>query len=344
MFQRGELNTADVTLRGLWNAVANDTIAGIRVSEDGVNWTTLENFSLNTTEKTFSGLINGLTTGWHEFQIEAFDADGSTLTTTSEKVGVGDLFITSGDANAANYGAKINRLAGENVYALDVSTGEWQLANDQQPGASTLLGGTSGSVWGKFGESLASLLGEGVPIGIVSTAQANTDVTSWDPFTAGSNYERLKAAIEALDGDFTAVLWDAGRTDHKNGINAETYRETMLRIIDAAYGLTDADDWSWVMATETFSEGTTDADLLAAQNAVIASRESVVAGPNLDAFAALLDENGFLTEVGLTQLANAWVYAVGTQVFNLPEPGTWSLLALGAFLLFASARRSLRRH
>lgn len=331
LFQRDSQNRADAKITGSWNAVSSDSIAKIQISENGTDWVDLENLSLDTSAKTYSGTIS-LGTGWHEFQIQALDSSGNVLTsTTTDKIGVGDIFITAGQFNSANHGSSQQFPTSGNVYALDVLTGEWKVANDPQPGAS----GAGGSTWPAMGETLSEMLGGDVPIGFVSTGVGGSSVQQW----VNGYQSRLFSALDALDGNVKAILWHQGETDSEgNGstMTGEQYVELLNSLIDVTREYSGDEDLAWMVALVSYFNGTTDEELRAAQMAVVNGDGNVFLGPDSDALlGALRAADGVhFSADGLQQLGEMWALQAGREFYGVPEPSTVWLLILGVGILW----------
>ncbi|MDO4573620.1 MAG: sialate O-acetylesterase [Planctomycetia bacterium] len=333
LFQR-DGSTGEATIAGTWEAISNETIAEIQISANGTDWTSV---MINRDEKSYSGTLT-LETGWHNVEIRALDASGDVLTSTFEKIGIGEIFITAGQSNAANYGGAAQYSRSGNVYEYDVNTGKWSLSVDPQSGAT----GTGGSTWPVMGDNLSEMLG-GVPVGVISTAVGGSSILSWDP-DGGGNYARLKAAIEAMDGRVAAILWHQGETDsagNNSSVTPEQYQEALVELITATQGLTSTlsdSEVAWMVALVSYFNGMTDEELRAAQRGAVANTENTYLGPDSDALSSLLyrisDTNVHFNDYGLNVLGEQWAFLLGTQLYGLPEPTSWSLLLLGlAFLM-----------
>ncbi len=155
-------------------------------------------------------------------------------------VGVGDIFITTGQSNMTGYGR-------DNAYdpvTLGVhalcNNGKWGLAT--QPlsmGIGNVFGfaetacGTSPAL--SFARTLHRYLG--VPIGILPTAVGGTPLTKWMPDGEGSCFQWMGNRI-AVTGDFKGYIWFQGCSD-ANENDAPTYFDrfaSMLKQWDEIYG------------------------------------------------------------------------------------------------------------
>lgn len=175
-FQRGADGNASATISGSWQAIADDTIATIRISENGTDWT---DATLDAANKTFTSAVT-LGTGWHAFQIQAFDAAGNLVTSASTgKIGVGDVLVAAGKTDTRS--GSVWATSG-NVVTLDPVTGKISLTGGSTP-------------WAETGEALTQKFPD-VPVAFV-------DATTNDQTQA---LAVLQAALDGLDGEM-AVLW-----------------------------------------------------------------------------------------------------------------------------------------
>jgi len=168
-------------------------------------------------------------------------------------VGVGEVFVVSGQSNSTNYGETPQGTVTKTVTAFDGNT--WRLANDPQPGVQD--DSKKGSFIPPFGDAMYRKYG--VPIGIASVGHGSTSVRQWLPaddpielmptmtkfvthapdgtlISDGTLFNGMLERIEQLGPHgFRAVLWHQGESDAhqppEHDISAETYRRMMERVI-----------------------------------------------------------------------------------------------------------------
>ena len=316
-YQRGVDGTANVALSGNWKTATGTTISVIQASADGTNWT---NLTMNS-----DGSYNGSLTldgGWHYVNVRALDVNGTVLaSTTTDKIGVGEIFITAGQSNSANYGdvgSVYNRSVSGNAVMFNPTTGQWEISNDPQPYTT----GTKGSTWVSFAETLSERLG--VPVATYSVGVGGTSIFQWKPenvdtsaegwdeipadfaFAGGATvnsmatakaatgtlYGRLAKAIDVLDGQFAAILWHQGESDYwiqdksENGVTGSQLYASTLESLIAASREEAGWDVPWGVAlVSKYSTGSVlypRPDVIAAQRSVIDSDDLVFQGPNTD--------------------------------------------------------------
>jgi Carbohydrate esterase, sialic acid-specific acetylesterase len=168
-------------------------------------------------------------------------------------VGVGEVFVVSGQSNSTNYGETPQVTETQKVTTFDGKV--WRLANDPQPGVQD--NSSKGSFIPPFGDALFRKYG--VPIGIASVGHGSTSVRQWLPAGTpvevmptmtrfvnaasdgtlvcdGTLFHGMMARIQELGPQgFRAVLWHQGESDShqppEHEIPAETYRRMLEQII-----------------------------------------------------------------------------------------------------------------
>ncbi|MDO4570350.1 MAG: sialate O-acetylesterase [Planctomycetia bacterium] len=356
---------ASVDISGTFQSVDSVSIDKIQASADGTNWVDLTMDAAGG----YSGAID-LAGGWHYVNVRALDGSGNVLTsTTTGKIGVGEIFITAGQSNSTNYGDVATASTTGNVVALNHTTGEWGYANDPQPVTINGSGDGSsrGSTWPAFGDTLSEMAG--VPIGIVSVGWGGSSIQQWNPdnvdtsvdgwdavaFSAGEStlFGRLAYAIEELDGEFAGVLWHQGESNA--GSTEDFYYNALKSLIEASREEAGWDvPWgvalvSWRPEGGSRDEGLISDAIRAAQLGVTEDMEGVFLGPDSDALLGLFrgtDGNSIhFSEEGLRYLGELWALTAGKDILGLPEPGTYAMMILGVVGLFFVVRRgrSVRR-
>ncbi|MEN8864565.1 MAG: sialate O-acetylesterase [Akkermansiaceae bacterium] len=258
----------------------------------------------------FSGnLTNVDAGGWYSVEVRSVVNGTPAETVTIDKVGVGDIYITAGQSNAANFGSPAATPVDDRVVArTSASSNTWAVAADPQP----ITNGTNGSPWSRLGDLLVDT--EDVPIGFVSVAVGGTSINTWVP--GQSNYEnRLKLAVESFPANgFRAVLWHQGESDANVGMTTATHEARLNSMIS---GSRTAAGWNvpWYLAEIGFSPN---ADLeeemriSAAQRSVVHGDPLIFLGPSTDEFhledasGGKLKDNVHFNAAGLFDHATQW--------------------------------------
>ncbi len=184
------------------------------------DWTVFELGGGLTADKSFT--VKAPAGGWYTMEIIAYDENRKVQARTlTDKVGIGEVFLVSGQSNSTNCGAP----AQSTTSGLVVSTNGklWKIAQDPQIGTADeyIPYCLNGSMWPKAGDLLAQKYQ--VPIAFASTGHSGTEVAHWlpnatNPFSANgappSLYTHLRnRAVFLGKNGFRAVLWHQGEND-----------------------------------------------------------------------------------------------------------------------------------
>ncbi|MBL4702675.1 MAG: hypothetical protein JKX85_15630 [Phycisphaeraceae bacterium] len=150
--------------------------------------------------------------GWYRLEFRFEKSNGEVIETAIDHVGIGEVFITAGQSNAANWGKPKQRTRTGMVVVFDGK--RWQAANDPLP----LCDGKSGSIWSLVGDRLNKALN--MPIGFMCLGVGGSGVRQWNPENYRNKvknaqlYGRFKKYVPLLRPyGFRAVLWHQGETD-----------------------------------------------------------------------------------------------------------------------------------
>jgi hypothetical protein len=251
--------------------------------------------------------IIGVPTGWYDLQVAATGAVSRTVTVP--RIGVGEVFVTAGQSNAANNGQTPQRLTDPRAAAPTRGFAGWQVGNDPQPNATNV----HGSPWPAFADSLVA--SNDVPVGIVAVAYSGTSVASWAP--NGIVYQRLRDVLRVLGvNGFRAVLWHQGEADSARCTSRAAYvaaMEALVRQLRTDAGRTVP----WVTATAARAPGATTTCINAVRSAQAQVRTDLAAvyrGPDTDLYyaAGLVFDGVHFTSAGLTRHGREWATAVRT--------------------------------
>lgn len=255
----------------------------------------------------------GLPGGWYRFQCRALQAGREVATAEVAHVGVGEVFVTCGQSNSANYGSPRQQAESDRVLAADFQSGIWQHCDDPQPGAA----GGGGSPWSLLGDLLVERYD--VPVGFLCVGVGSTTVSYWTP--SGKGFQRLKRALHLLGPHgCRAVLWHQGESDSIIGTSADAYASMLEETIvqsrrDAGW------DVPWGIALASFhpkQEATAakQAAVVAGQKQVIARVAGVFQGPETDSFhtRGMLSDGVHFNAQGLATHAAGWAAALAPLV------------------------------
>lgn len=158
----------------------------------------------------FSGNIILPAGGWYSCEFRANKNGKEFEGKTIAHVGVGEVFIVSGQSNSTNSGEKA--LKTESGMVSSFNGYDWRLANDPQYGAHDIsaVPGTGGSFLPQLGDLLYQHFK--VPVAFSMTGHGGYDIAQWQPFN--ENFTWLQSRIEQLGPQgFRMVLWHQGEAD-----------------------------------------------------------------------------------------------------------------------------------
>nr|MDO8087098.1 sialate O-acetylesterase [Candidatus Sigynarchaeum springense]MDO8116211.1 sialate O-acetylesterase [Candidatus Sigynarchaeota archaeon] len=154
----------------------------------------------------FAGSVTLPAGGWYQFRLTLRDASGGLVcSAVVDHVGVGEVFITAGQSNAANSGT--TRLAPKSDLVSARGLHGWQVARDPQPVATN----DAGSPWPAMADMLVDVLH--VPVGLISVGVGGTAVATWIPDKEAERHDLpwsarlLSALIGALRLDWNRWPW-----------------------------------------------------------------------------------------------------------------------------------------
>ncbi|GAA4411762.1 hypothetical protein GCM10023187_38030 [Nibrella viscosa] len=261
------------------------------------------------------------------------------------KVGVGEVFIITGQSNAQgfqDYGAagaaddRVNAIAYDNT--VTNSLADPPAPTFTQLSASALIGprGQSAWCWGMLGDLIAQQYN--VPVLFINTAWSGTAIQNWvesaktgitksiwvdDYYAPGMPYGNLVIALRyycSLQG-LRAVLWQQGETDNiPLNLGRTQYREYMQFLVNKTRADTERYP-AWILARSSFSAGQTNQNIIQAQNDVINTyNNNVYPGPYTDVIQVPRPDGVHFSGPGLRQLAQAWYESMNTVFFSSSLP------------------------
>lgn len=311
VFQRRADNLADVPVAGNYSGTFT-RIEARAIVMDGFTGTATDWQVVDAAPAggSFSGVLTVEAGGWYSIQARGFNGSAYSPVTSVDKVGVGEVFITAGQSNSANYGSPAMTPAQDTVSAWTGSG--WRHAYDPQPNAD----GTGGSPWSRLGDMLVERFG--CPVAFLSNGVGSTRVDQWLPGTAC--YSKIQASITAAGANgFRAILWHQGESDNLASTAAAAYASRINSII--AQTRIDAGwDVPWGVALASYHpSGTTTqaAQVRSGQSQVIDGDALVFEGADTDEFQLLgyLHDGVHFDEAGLNNHAKLWKNSILKHLF-----------------------------
>ncbi len=357
IFQRENDNTSTIYLSGSLYQPVDSVQARVQIEETGqglnTNWITIQR---NPQGGIFQGSIRAKG-GWYRLEVQAFVGGTAISSDVVRKVGIGEVFIITGQSNAQgfqNFGAtgatddRVNCVMYDNTTAN--SLGDPPAPTFQQLGATSIIGprGQSAWCWGYLGDLLVKQYN--VPVLFINTAWAATSIQNWresadgqitknlfalgtpnENFPPGMPYANLVIALRyycSLQG-LRAVLWQQGEFDNfPLHSTRKDYASNMQYMVNRTRSDTDRFP-AWVLARSSFINGQVSQDIIQAQNDVINTyNNNVFAGPFTDNIQIpRFDDVHFGNRAtnnpgdkGLNDLGQAWYESLNPIFFSSSRP------------------------
>jgi hypothetical protein len=327
VFQRGAANTGNIAIQGTYAGSPSRiearavVMAGTGNSGSDTAWITI---TPSPSGGTFSGSLGPVTAGgWYQIEVRSVTAGAPGITSTVQRVGVGDVYLTAGQSNSANYGSPAGVCADDRVSSYNYSNGVWAKAADPMPGAT----GEWGSVWTRLGDLLAAR--DNIPIAFACMGQGSSQVSDWVPGSGGSAL--ITAAVQAFPvNGFRAFLWHQGESDAIENTTPAVYQSRLNSVISQSR--VDA-GWSvpWYISEASFhpyTNLTQEEPVVAGQRRVIEGDALVFPGPVTDDFHLTggvgHDTPGWdvhFNAAGLADFAAQWVAILGGMPDLAPKNG-----------------------
>jgi len=257
----------------------------------------------------FSGtLTNVAAGGWYQLEVRSVISGTPSTAAVLEKVGIGDIYVTAGQSNSANFAANEAPQDDRISARTSITASTWTLATAPLP----ISNGGGGSVWTWLANKL--IAAEDVPIGLVSLGVGGTTASTWT--AGGGNYNgRIRPTVQSfpLNG-FRAALWHQGESDSIGGVTAAThsgYLNAMVSQsrIDAGWII------PWYLAEASFHPSSN-----------ISNQEPIAAGQRISILGDALTFFGPSTdELHLTGGGSLHFNAVGTNA----HAQDWANILLG---------------
>jgi hypothetical protein len=262
----------------------------------------------------FSAQLPVTAGGFYSVEVKATNAAGQATLLKVPNVGVGEVFVISGQSNSTNYGEVPQKTQTGMVTSFNGAG--WFLANDPQPGVQD--NSQKGSFIPSFGDALYRRYH--VPIGIASVGHGSTSVRQWLPADAPVNVmpTMTRYVRKGIDGTlvsdgilftgmmlrihqlgvhgFRALLWHQGESDShqpaEHEIDANSYRNMMVNLIRASRKEAGW-DFPWFVAQATYHtpDDPSCPPIRDAQQSLWQS-DLAIEGPDTDTLTAPYRQNG----------------------------------------------------
>lgn len=353
VFQRDNTNTAQLTITGICPA-ATERVE-VRLSPTVSNYGQTSNSYVVLTSQITNGYFSGqvsLTSGWYHLDVQAV-AQGQVISHTRlTPVGVGEVFIVAGEANAQGI-QPIRSVAGatdERVSSVPYFNATDTTRLPVSPLFSTLTAdgvvgphGRTAWCWGELGDRLAKRLN--LPVLFYNVAWEGTTIQNWREsmeqrqtttiggtvLPAGMPYSNLKRVLRdyvPLTG-LRAILWQQGESEYYSpDPQASQYAIDLAALITRSRVDAQFPQLPWLVARSS-SDNTTRAlypsgsyePVTTRQNEVIETISGVMAGPIVDTIQISRPDGQHFQGSGLSQLAAAWDQVLTNAVWTADALG-----------------------
>lgn len=284
----------------------------------------------------FHAELNIAAGGFYKVEVRVRHGSRDVEMVTVPHVGVGEVFVISGQSNSTNYG-EVPQITETGMVAT--FNGEsWRLANDPQPGVQD--NSKKGSFIPSFGDALYRKYH--VPIGVASVGHGSTSVRQWLPageavevmptmtkyvtqnpdgtlVSDGSLFNGMMQRIKSLGPHgFRAVLWHQGESDShqkpEHEISGETYRRMLEDVILSSRNQAGW-DIPWFVANVSYGNPETPSspEIREAQQSLWRTGVALQ-GPDTDTLGPVYRQNGgkgvHFSDAGLKAHGLLWAHQI----------------------------------
>jgi Carbohydrate esterase, sialic acid-specific acetylesterase/Secretion system C-terminal sorting domain len=352
VFQRRNNNTGTISISGLLQQETDRIEARLvaRAANQGstTDWKIIDN---EIDGLSFLGTIDAQG-GWYNLEVRSIKDNQTVFLNTKERIGIGEVFIISGQSNAQGEGNNPNPLGAQddrvNCYEPNYFNHSTALFSQfpryldinrfTKLNAYTNIGpsGYTAWCWGELGDKLVQKLN--VPVMFFNTAQTATSSENWVTSITGGDtyhfstgvkyqqffpYQTLKRTLNQLipTYGYRAILWLQGESDFNNSEN--NYVNNINRLFQEIRA--NSGDKTPIVVSRTsrfFSQNF--GQIISGQNKIISTFDNVWPGPVTDDIQLFRPDGAHFENnnsvKGLSLLADAWNNNLTPQFFNTFNP------------------------
>lgn len=346
VYQRNQQNEAAIPVTGLCPGNATRVEARVDVVSGAqgtpTDWVQIDGSPQN---GTFQGTLTAKG-GWYRMSIRVFAGGNIIAEGGVDRVGVGEVFIIAGQSNASGGHQPTPGAADDRVSCVDYADGDLIESNFPLVFSKADAGRSIGPfnplyIWGMLGDRLVARLQ--VPVMFFGAAYGGTSSMVWRISADGQNpggqpgerlmpYRCMGAVLEHYTRrtGVRAVLWHQGESD--NGYRGEQeYFDNVKRVIDQSRQQSGFGRLPWVVSRVSYIGGTTDQNIINAQNRLDREVDQVWPGPETDNLIG--PENRFdglhFGGQGLVRLTDLWEKCLTNDFFTQSIPATLSSIPSG---------------
>ncbi len=338
VFQRDNNNRGVVFIGGTFNDFCDRIEARLLPVQGGtsVGWTTI---SSNPQGGVFNGAL-AADGGWYRLEVRTIRSGSAISSSSVEKVGVGEVFLISGQSNAQGYfgfgqqGAQDDRVnTVSNFYSFGNITPVYPEFSKLDADTRIAPKGDGAWCWGQLGDKLVQRLNvpvlflnaawEGLSVGdftVSADGGSGRNVFSGYVAPAGYPYNSVREIIQYYINmlGVRSVLWHQGETDNWVGTPTSVYVDRLRYLISRTRQDTGK-NIAWVVSRVSLIENRTSQTIIDGQNIVINTGSNVFPGPETDYILERVDGTHF-SATGLGLLATAWNNSLTNSFFQNSQP------------------------
>ncbi len=331
VFQRNNTNNGIITTHGFIGGDV-DKVEGrlVPINFTQGTQTDWQLIALDASGKAFSGGIQGKG-GWYNLELRAVKDNIALYYQTIEKVGIGEVFIVSGQSNAQGFlrfnprGASDDRVNIYSYYKEDFINENPPIAQFAHADFNKNIGphGQSAWCWGELGDQIAAQYN--VPVLFFNTAFEGTTIENWVSsanglptrhpafgfiFPNNGPYSFLGNILKNHGNlyGFRGIIWIQGESDFNS---SETAYYNGLKELIAHTRKTTGKNIPWMVTRTSVTENQVRSQIINAQNRVINEDPNVYQGPNTD-----LIQVPRIDGVHLTNLSSFGISELASSLFN----------------------------
>ena len=260
----------------------------------------------------------------------------------SRKVGIGEVFLVTGQSNAEYEGplADDERVIGA-YYSQNPKF--FSITQDAQPYAWLYPSAPGTSFVGKLGSLLVQKLG--VPVLFFNAASGGTSSGDWfsSVFNGSAPFSKVSLVLNNFTKEYglRSVLWHQGEANsvtYGYRVSSEIYRDQIGYVIDKSREIIEFPNLSWMIAQVSWTKALTDISgnndpnsmelrniTRAGQLLLTTSKSNVFLGPDSDSIEGYRNSENrldgvHLSYIGQTKLAGLWNEKLDANFFNTSTP------------------------
>lgn len=340
VFQRNQNNKGFIQISGSYQPILTRVEARVIPINGGqeTSWTTI---SAKPTGGNFVGKLE-VTAGWYRLEVRGMKNESIEAITTVNRVGVGEVFLVSGQSNArgvlgetthpVNLEDRVSCIT--NFFANDTDTPPFPtFAQLKDENTFYAPEGYGSWYWGELGAKLAARLN--VPILFINTSWEGLAIDAWRESSRGGTAPNPFSGLSAKQGypynstrfalnyyhhllGIRAILWSQGESDTFINKTAQEYANDLKLVINETRK-SSAKNITWVVSRTSRVGNRASADVVQGQNITISTTQNVFPGPNLDQIIDRYDGTHFNT-IGLRKAADEWNIFLSDAFFRSSFP------------------------